>query len=163
MAHRKRVSAYRRQGVSAFAYLFKLTSANRSRFTFCFRQNAKSEKLHGRRGRRIGVGGNVSADRRIGVSARGGSKHTHAVSGPDERFEQEGEPTRPRNVSDFPTRSPFQKNESERLAYGIRRQIPLPPNAGRPTRPRADTPTRSPSPRFLPRRYVSPDLPSGPY
>jgi len=99
MAHRKRVSAYRRQGVSAFAYLLKLTSANRSRFTFCFQQNAKSRNFMAVGGgvsaggvSALGRRGNVSAYRRVGERRL---EHTHAVSGPDERFEQEGEPTPP--------------------------------------------------------------------
>jgi hypothetical protein len=40
----------------------------------------------------LGRRGNVSAYRRVGERRL---EHTHAVSGPDERFEQEGEPTPP--------------------------------------------------------------------
>ena len=76
MAHRKRVSAYRRQGVSAFAYPFKLTSANRSRFTFCFRQSSKSKNF-------MPAGEAYRRDRRVGERSL---EDTLAISGPDARL-----------------------------------------------------------------------------
>ena len=135
MAHRKRVSAYRRQGVSAFAYLLKLTSANRSRFTFCFPQNAKGRNfIAAGDWERIGgsAGGGSSIHLRFRVQMRDFEQSLNLLNAAPKRF-------------GFSTSSPFQKNESQR-------STPTPS----PSSPRrhADTPTR---------QYVSPDLPSGPY
>jgi hypothetical protein len=57
MAHRKRVSAYRRQGVSAFAYRLKVNIGERISLYFLYPERAS-----------------VSAYRRIGVTPRGASK-----------------------------------------------------------------------------------------
>jgi hypothetical protein len=133
-------NAYRRIGVRACRRLHtasKLTSASGSRFNFCIRNGETYWRLGQRR-----------------------LKHTHAISGPDARFEQEGESTRPRNVSVSPHARPSRETNQKRLAYAgtpirptptrspppqrphaetrTRRHVPLPPNA--------DTPTRSPSP-----------------
>jgi hypothetical protein len=140
MAHRKRVSAYRRQGVSAFAYLHKLTSANRSRFTFCFRQNAKSKNFMagvGAWGKRVGV----SADRRIGERSL---EDALAISGSRCAIEHRVNLLAARNVSDFSTRSPFQKNESERLAYAGTFLRYTPTSSPSLQRRHAHTPSRRP-------------------
>jgi hypothetical protein len=172
MAHRKRVSAYRRQGVSAFAYLLKLTSANRSRFTFCFQQNAKSRNF-------MAVGGGVSAwgvGERVGVSAGGVSAlgrrgnvsaYRRGGSNIHMRFRVRMNDLSKRVNLRRPKRFGFLNMlalpEKRIRTLSLRRHAHTPTraHADTPTRsPHADTPTRSPSPS---RQYVSPDLPSGPY
>jgi hypothetical protein len=68
MAHRERVSACRRQGVSAFAYQANANTGERISLYFLYpaeRKNVKNLMAEGEAYRRIGV----SAYRRIGVSA----------------------------------------------------------------------------------------------
>jgi hypothetical protein len=167
MAHRKRVSAYRRQGVSAFAYLLKLTSANRSRFTFCFQQNAKSRNF-------MAVGGGVSAwgeGERVGVSAGGVSalgrrgnvsayrrvgerrlEHTHAVS---VRMNDLSKRLNLRRPKRFGFLNMLALPEKRIRTLSLRR------HAHTPTRAHADTPTRFPhadpfpyADPFPPRRHA---------
>jgi hypothetical protein len=75
---RKRVSAYQRQGVSAFAYRPKVNIGERISLYFLSPAELKMKKSDGRRGKRIGVGEayrrggrriGVSVYRRVGVSA----------------------------------------------------------------------------------------------
>jgi hypothetical protein len=166
MAHRKRVSAYRRQGVSAFAYLLKLTSANRSRFTFCFQQNAKSRNF-------MAVGGGVSAwgeGERVGVSAggvsalgrrgnvsayrRGGGGGSSIHLRFRVRMNDLSKRVNLRRPKRFGFLNMLALPEKRIRTLSLRRHAhtptrrPVPPT---PTRPHADTPTRS---LPLPRRHA---------